>query len=28
MGNILGRYYEISDIDPQTMKERLGIKGE
>ena len=26
MGNILGRYYEISDIDPQTMKERLGIK--
>ena len=26
MGNILGRYYEISDIDPNTMKERLGIK--
>ena len=26
MGNILGRYYEISDIDPHTMKERLGIK--
>lgn len=28
MGNILGRYYEISEIDPETMKERLGIKGE
>lgn len=26
MGNILSRYYEISDIDPNTMKERLGIK--
>ena len=26
MGNILGRYYEISDIDPETMKQRLGIK--
>jgi hypothetical protein len=27
MGNILGRYYEISDLDPNTMKERLGLKG-
>jgi hypothetical protein len=27
MGNILGRYYEISDLDPATMKERLGVKG-
>ena len=26
MGNILGRYYEISDLDPNVMKERLGIK--
>ena len=26
MGNILSRYYEISDIDPNTMRERLGIK--
>jgi hypothetical protein len=26
MGHILGRYYEISDIDPATMKQRLGIK--
>jgi len=26
MGNILGRYYEISDIDPETMKQRLGEK--
>jgi hypothetical protein len=26
MGNILNRYYEISDIDPLTMKERLGQK--
>ena len=24
MGNILGRYYEISDLDPNVMKERLG----
>jgi hypothetical protein len=26
MGNILGRYYEIADLDPNVMKERLGIK--
>lgn len=26
MGHILSRYYEISDIDPHTMRERLGIK--
>ena len=26
MGNILGRYYEISEIDPETMKQRLGEK--
>lgn len=26
MGNILGRYYEISDLDPAVMKNRLGIK--
>jgi hypothetical protein len=26
MGHILGRYYEISDIDPDTMKKRLGEK--
>ena len=26
MGHILGRYYEISDLDPNVMKERLGIK--
>jgi hypothetical protein len=26
MGHILGRYYEISDIDPDTMKQRLGEK--
>jgi len=26
MGNILGRYYEISDIDPETMKQRPGEK--
>jgi hypothetical protein len=26
MGNILGRYYEISDIDPAVMKGRLGLK--
>jgi hypothetical protein len=26
MGHILGRYYEISDLDPDTMKERLGLK--
>jgi len=26
MGHILGRYYEISDIDPETMKQRLGEK--
>jgi len=26
MGNILGRYYEISDIDTYTMKRRLGMK--
>lgn len=26
MGNILGRYYEISDIDPAVMRERLGLK--
>jgi hypothetical protein len=24
MGNILGRYYEIADLDPNVMKERLG----
>jgi hypothetical protein len=28
MGNILGRYYEISDIDPAVMRERLGLKKE
>jgi hypothetical protein len=26
MGNILGRYYEISDLDPNVMRERLGLK--
>jgi hypothetical protein len=26
MGNILGRYYEISDLDPAVMRERLGLK--
>jgi hypothetical protein len=26
MGNILGRYYEISDLDPSVMKKRLGLK--
>ena len=26
MGNILGRYYEIADLDPNVMKERLCIK--
>ena len=26
MGNILSRYYTISDIDPQVMKQRLGEK--
>lgn len=26
MGHILGRYYEISEVDPETMKERLGIR--
>lgn len=26
MGNILGRYYEISDLDPAVMRERLGMK--
>ena len=26
MGHILGRYYEISDIDPATRNKRLGIK--
>ena len=26
MGNILGRYYEISDIDADTMNQRLGKK--
>jgi hypothetical protein len=26
MGHILSRYYEISEIDSETMKERLGIK--
>jgi hypothetical protein len=26
MGHILGRYYEISDMDQDTMKERLGLK--
>ena len=25
MGHILGRYYEISEVDPNTMRERLGI---
>jgi hypothetical protein len=25
MGNILGRYYEISDLDPAVMRERLGL---
>lgn len=28
MGNILGRYYEISDVDPSVMKQRLGLKGD
>lgn len=28
MGNILGRYYEISDLDPAVMRERLGLKKE
>jgi hypothetical protein len=28
MGNILGRYYEISDVDPSVMKQRLGMKGD
>lgn len=26
MGNILNRYYEISDIDPSVMKQRLAIQ--
>jgi hypothetical protein len=26
MGNILGRYYEISDIDPAVMRKRLGMQ--
>jgi hypothetical protein len=26
MGNILGRYYEISDLDPAVMRERLGLQ--
>jgi hypothetical protein len=26
MGNILGRYYEISDVDPSVMRKRLGMK--
>ena len=26
MGNILGRYYEMSDLDPNVMRERLGLK--
>ena len=26
MGHILSRYYEIADIDADTMKERLGLK--
>lgn len=26
MGSILGRYYEISDLDPAVMRERLGLK--
>ena len=26
MGNILGRYYEISDLDPSVMKKRLGLQ--
>lgn len=26
MGNILGRYYEISDLDPAVMKKRLGLQ--
>jgi hypothetical protein len=26
MGNILGRYYEMSDLDPAVMRERLGLK--
>ena len=26
MGNILGRYYEIADMDVDTMKKRLGEK--
>lgn len=28
MGNILGRYYEISDLDPAVMRKRLGMKGD
>lgn len=26
MGNILGRYYEIAELDEDTMKQRLGDK--
>jgi hypothetical protein len=26
MGNILGRYYEMSDLDPAVMRERLGLQ--
>jgi hypothetical protein len=26
MGNILGRYYEIAELDEDTMKSRLGEK--
>ncbi len=28
MGNILGRYYEISDVDPEVMRQRLALKTE
>jgi hypothetical protein len=28
MGHILSRYYEIADIQPDVMKERLGLKKE
>jgi hypothetical protein len=28
MGNILGRYYEISDVDPEVMRQRLALKNE
>jgi len=28
MGNILGRYYEISDLDPEVMRQRLALKTE